>query len=157
VFWRVVQQHYSTNFEEVDHEEVAFSGQVVTSGGGGALGGGSLESSSSSSLEIFQAPPTPLPYDSDPRYLRIGRDGLISRRDKSGMSHSNSDAGGGTALQRRFSAVDLEEQSLGLKNAVSSKAFPRVESSLSMLDDDDVCPTCLDGNNSGAAPFLCLC
>ena len=49
---------YSTNFEEVDHEEVAFSGQVATSGGGGALGMGSLESSSSSNLEIFQAPPT---------------------------------------------------------------------------------------------------
>ncbi|KAG0622025.1 hypothetical protein M758_3G065500 [Ceratodon purpureus] len=158
--WLFNTQHYSTNFDEVDHQENAFPIQVSTSGGAGSLGGSNLDSSSSS-LEVFQAPPTPLPYDSDPRYLRIGRDGLISRRDKSGMSHlgeahplrhSNSDGGGGTALQRRFGnggGVDLEEQSQGLKlvekNALSSKAFPRVESSLSMLDDDDVCPTCLDG------------
>ena len=154
-----IQQHYSTNFDEVDPES-AFPIQVSTSGGAGSIAGSNLDSSSSS-LEVFQAPPTPLPYDSDPRYLRIGRDGLISRRDKSGVSHlgdahplrhSNSDGGGGTALQRRYGnggGVDLEEQSQGLKlgekSAISSKAFPRVESNLSMLDDDDVCPTCLDG------------
>jgi hypothetical protein len=69
------------------------------------------------------------------------------------LRHSNSDAGGGTALQRRFGngggGPDLEDQTQGLKsdkNAPSPKPFPRVESALSMLDDDDVCPTCLDGN-----------
>lgn len=145
-------QHYSTNFDEVEHQETVFSNQVSTSGGGGSLGGSSLDTSIS---EVFQAPPTPLPYDADPRYLRNSRDGLISRRDKSAMSqeslrHSNSE-GGGTALQRRFGNGDHEEQTQGLKSGVvdkdapSSKSFPRVESALSMLDDDDVCPTCLDG------------
>jgi hypothetical protein len=150
-----VWQHYSSNFDEVEHQETVFPNQVSTSGGGpGAVGGSSLDTSIP---EVFQAPPTPLPYGSEPRYLRNARDGL-SRRDKSGMSqeslrHSNSDAGGGTALQRRFGngggGPDLEDQTQGLKsdkNAPSPKPFPRVESALSMLDDDDVCPTCLDGN-----------
>ncbi|XP_024364636.1 E3 ubiquitin-protein ligase At3g02290 isoform X2 [Physcomitrium patens] len=154
--------HYSTNFDELDHQENIFPSQVSSASGAGSVGGSS--SLDTSIPEVFQAPPTPLPYDSDPRYLRsIGRDGLNYRRDKSGMSqmsggegqplrHSNSDGGlGGTALQRRFGnsgGLDLEEQTQGLKlerTSLSSKAFPRVESALSMLDDEDVCPTCLDG------------
>lgn len=148
-------QHYSSNFDEVEHQETVFPSQVSTSGGAGAVGGSSLDTSIP---EVFQAPPTPLPYDSDLRHLRNARDGQISRRDKSGMSQqsmriSNSD-GGGTALQSRFGnngGTDQEEQAQGLKsgvvdkNAPPSKAFSRVESALSMLDDDDVCPTCLDG------------
>ncbi|KAG0554415.1 hypothetical protein M758_12G092900 [Ceratodon purpureus] len=140
---------YSTNFDEVEHEEPGFSNQVSTSTGGGSAVGSSLDTSIP---EVFQAPPTPLPYDADTRYLRNARDGR--RSDKSGMSqeslrHSNSE-GEGTALQRRSGNDDHEEQTQGLKsdavdkNAPSSKTFPRVESALSMLDDDDVCPTCLD-------------
>ena len=154
LLFRVRMQHYSANFDEVEHQETVFPSQVSASSGAGPGGGSSIDTSIP---EVFQAPPTPLPYDSEPRYLRNSRDGPISRRDKSGMSqesqrHSNSD-GGGTALQRRFGnsgGADHEEQSLGLKpGAVEknapSKTFPRVESALSMMDDDDVCPTCLDG------------
>lgn len=151
-------QHY----DEVNNQDTVFPSQVSTAGGGAGSGGGS--NVDTSVPEVFQAPPPPLPYDSDPRYLRNA--GLVSRRDKSGMSHlnagealslrhsnSNSD-GGGTALQRRFSNGAGEEQQTQTrlksdavdKTALSSKAFPRVESALSMLDDDDVCPTCLDGN-----------
>lgn len=156
---------YSTDFGEVDHQDTIFSRQVSTSGGAGTVGGSNLEPTIP---DVFQAPPTPLPYDTDPRYPRINRDGL-SRRDKSGMSHlnpgggptlrpNNSDAGGGTALQRvdyvNSVGVDVEDAEsrglmkpvgLGERNPLSSKPFPRVESALSMLDDDDVCPTCLDG------------
>lgn len=143
--------HYTSNFDEVDHQENIFPIQASTSSvGGGSVGSSSLDTSMP---EVFQAPPLPLPYDSDPRYLRpIGRDGLISRRgDKSGMSHSNSDGGGGTALQRRFGNGSGDHEELVLKSvasektSLSSKAFPRVESNLSILDDDDICPTCLDG------------
>jgi len=80
------------------------------------------------------------------------------------LRHSNSDGGGGTALQRRFGngggGLDQEELNQGLKSAaseksaLSSKAFPRVESNLSMLDDDDVCPTCLDGIGSNPIPSV---
>jgi len=145
------------HYDEVNNQDTVFPNQVSTAGGGGLVGGSNVDTSIP---EVFQAPPPPLPYDSDPRYLRNA--GLISRRDKSGMSHQHagepltlrhSVSDGGTALQRRFSSggggggVDSEEglKSGGMeKTALSSKSFPRVESALSILDDDDVCPTCLD-------------
>lgn len=115
--------------------------------------------------ETFQAPPQPLPYNFDSQYARVVRDGLVSRRDKSGMSHLNvgegeplrhtntshdESAGIGTALQRRTlncGGFDHDDQVFkpGSPEKRSSKAFPRVESTLSILDDEDICATCLDG------------
>lgn len=142
--WDGSAQHYTANFDEVEHEENIFPIQASTSAGAAGSSSSNSNVDTMSMPEVFQAPPPPLPYDADPRYLpRIARDGLISR--KSGTSHSSSD---GTAMQRRFNGSEHEEllKSESTKSVLSSsKAFPRVESNLSMLSDDDVCPTCLDG------------
>lgn len=167
-------QQYSTWFDDIESRESASPIQVVsTSASAGLLGGSNLDTMLP---ETYRAPPRPLPYDTDPRYLRAARDGLVSRRDKSGMSHlhageteplrrsSNALLDGVgealTPLQRRIGnngGAEHEEQGQGYKpdspgkRAPSSKGFPRVESTLSLVDDEDICPTCLDGE---ALPLL---
>lgn len=142
---------FFTQYDEVNDQEAVIANQA-------AAGGGELVSSSNNNNsnvdtsipEVFRAPPAPLPYDSDPRFLRNAG---LSRRDKSSgvsyhetLRHSSTDGGGGTALQRRNptgtgTGVEPEES---LKPEKNAKAFPRIDSVLSILDDDDVCPTCLD-------------
>jgi len=156
---------YTSTFNEVEHDEIISPRQGVSISTTAGLGGGN--NLDPSIPEAFQAPPQPLPYNFDSQYARVVRDGLVSRRDKSGMSHLNvgegeplrhtntshdESAGIGTALQRRTlncGGFDHDDQVFkpGSPEERSSKAFPRVESTLSILDDEDICATCLDGYN----------
>lgn len=167
-----IHLQYSTRFDDVEDRDMSSPMQgVSTSTASGLLGGNNLDTSLP---ETFRAPPRPLPYDTDPRYLRALRDGLISRRDKSGMSHLHTgeteplrrislhgpDGGGGealTPLQRRNGgngggSDHNEELGQGYKpdspgkRLPSSKGFARVESTMSLAEDEDMCPTCLDGH-----------
>ncbi|XP_024541154.1 E3 ubiquitin-protein ligase At3g02290 [Selaginella moellendorffii] len=114
---------------------------------------------SSDSLDTFRAPPRPLPYDVDARYVRLPRDGLVSRRDKIGMSHYSSESGGGgggealallprqssdsaAAAEHAEDSDSIDKQQLQQQH--SSKLLTKSESMLSLIDDEDACPTCLD-------------
>eukprot|EP00249_Psilotum_nudum_P020399 c27683_g2_i1 orf=517-1203(+) len=109
-----------------------------------------------SAPDTYRAPPRPLPYDTDPRYVRLQRDGLISRREKLVLTHlhvgeteplrrTNSDCEGQMGMSQRQTEVDYGEQAS--EKCQSMKSIGRVESLMSLGDDEDICPTCLDGYN----------
>ncbi|PIN17561.1 putative E3 ubiquitin ligase [Handroanthus impetiginosus] len=118
-----------------------------------------MTSLDNSLVDMYRSPPRPLPYDADPRYFRLQRDGLVSRKEK-GSSHSHEEA-----EPLRTSEADEESESLIHKNKWSE--FTREEeskdynskSSLKLStdktttgfahiytssEDEDVCPTCLE-------------
>jgi len=116
--------------------------------------------------EAFRSTPRPLPYDADPRYFRS----LVSRREK-GSSHSHEE------VEPLRSDSDADSESFGVggckwannkstlsdkdsKEEYSSKSSLRILRSRSksimadsenmyiLSEDEDVCPTCLEGNNN---------
>lgn len=131
---------------------------------GSTSSAGLLVASLDMSPDMYRAPPRPLPYDVDPRYVRLQRDGLVSRREKIGMSHlhsgeseplrrTNSDDGEQMITIRRQNGVDFDDETEGYKpdspgKRQSTKSMGRVESIVSLGEDEDVCPTCLDGYNT---------
>lgn len=100
----------------------------------------------------------PATYDTDQRYSRLQRDGLVSRRDKS-MIYFQEDA---QPIRRNMSSSGRESLGFGKKqNVVDSEEDCKLvdsESSDKALatkaaygpytqtstEDEDVCPTCLD-------------
>ncbi|KAK4477541.1 hypothetical protein RD792_016770 [Penstemon davidsonii] len=127
-----------------------------------AQGTPSLSSSASldnSLADMYRSPPRPLPYDADPRYFRLQRDGLVSRREK-GSSHSHEET-----EPLRTSEVDEESEPLSNKNKwneftydegskeYNSKASLKLSTAkgasgfahiYTSNEDEDVCPTCLE-------------
>ncbi|CAA2987309.1 E3 ubiquitin- ligase At3g02290-like [Olea europaea subsp. europaea] len=115
-----------------------------------------LASSLDNSLDdMYFSPPRPLPYDADPRYFGLQRDGLVSRREK-GSSHSHEE----TEPLRRS---EVDEESISLKNTKKwneegskeynskyslklSAAKPKTgfDHVYTSSEDEDVCPTCLE-------------
>ncbi|CAI9285098.1 unnamed protein product [Lactuca saligna] len=123
--------------------------------------------SSSASLDnslsgVYRSPPRPLPYDVDPRYIRLQRDGLVSRREK-GSSRSQEE---GEPLRGSDSDTETDplcaagnkwnnnsstcedgtkglqtKSSLKVSNAKDSTGYAHIFSS---SEDEDVCPTCLE-------------
>ncbi|CAK9202251.1 unnamed protein product [Sphagnum jensenii] len=158
---------YSTWFDDVESRDSSSPNQGVS--GSAAAGVIGNMSSDMSLAETYRAPPRPLPYDTDPRYSRIPRDGLISRGNKSGMSHLHAGEGeplfrssligdgAGEALMplQRWNGPegDHEEQAPNYrpdspgKRLPSVKGFPKVDSVHSIMDDEEFCPTCFDGYN----------
>ncbi|XWS68723.1 hypothetical protein CRYUN_Cryun04dG0116200 [Craigia yunnanensis] len=107
-----------------------------------------------------------VPYDTEQRYSRLQRDGLVSRRDKS-VTHFQVET---QPLRRNVSSSGVETLGIGRKrNGVESEDDSKIahpESSEKILapkvaygpncmqssSEDDVCPTCLDCNLA----YLCL-
>lgn len=119
----------------------------------------STASLDNSLADMYRSPPRPLPYDADPRYFRLQRDGLISRREK-GSSHSNEES------EPLRSDVDADSESLSTgdkwnesscedgskeqrsKSSIklsSTKSTAGVATFYTSCEDEDVCPTCLEG------------
>ncbi|XP_062155645.1 E3 ubiquitin-protein ligase At3g02290-like isoform X2 [Alnus glutinosa] len=111
------------------------------------------------SNDIHLSVSRPVASDSDQRYSRLQRDGLVSRRDKS-MTHFQEDS---QPLRRNMSSSGTESLGFGKKrNGVepeedgklghsesSEKALTaKVAYGLAYMqpssEDEDVCPTCLD-------------
>lgn len=110
--------------------------------------------------DMYRSPPRPLPYDAEPRFFRSQRDGLVSRREKS-SSHSNEET------EPLRSDVDVDSESLNSGDKWNecacedgSKEY-RSKSSLRLSsakyttgvglvyaspEEEDVCPTCLEGS-----------
>ncbi|KAF5735625.1 E3 ubiquitin-protein ligase [Tripterygium wilfordii] len=124
---------------------------------------GNTSMTSSASLDnslsdMYRSPPRPLPYDVDPRYFRLPRDGLVSRREK-GTSHSHAESeplrSGNDVDSESFSAGDKWNDSTceeGSKEQLSrsSLKFSSAKSTVgngyiySSSEEEDVCPTCLE-------------
>lgn len=109
--------------------------------------------------DIYRSPPRPLPYEADPRYFRSQRDGLVSRREK-GSSHLNEES------EPLRSDVDEDQESLNSSDKWNdcagedgskehrSKSSIRLSSAkpttgvglvYASSEEEDVCPTCLEG------------
>ncbi|RXH89701.1 hypothetical protein DVH24_032058 [Malus domestica] len=124
-------------------------------------GAASMNSSASldnSLSDMYRSPPRPLPYDADPRYIRLQRDGLISRREK-GSSHSHEEAEPlrsdtdadseslSTGEKWNGSACEdgsIEHRSKSSMKLSSAKATTGVGNFYTSSEDEDVCPTCLE-------------
>lgn len=133
--------------------------------------------SSSASLDdslsgVYRSPPRPLPYDVDPRYIRLQRDGLVSRREK-GSSRSQEE---GEPLRGSDSDTETdplcaagnkwnnnsstcEDGAKGLQTKSSLKVSNTKESTgyahiFSSSEDEDVCPTCLEGKFSFFTSYI---
>ncbi|KAI8534196.1 hypothetical protein RHMOL_Rhmol10G0070100 [Rhododendron molle] len=124
-------------------------------------GAASLTSTASfdnSLSDMYRSPPRPLPYDADPRYVHLQRDGLVSRREK-GSSHSQEE----TEPLRSDTNVDSVPLNTGDKwnqstceegskeyqtkssfKLSATKATTGFTPIYSSSDDEDVCPTCLE-------------
>lgn len=120
----------------------------------------------SSISDTYQSPPRPLPYD-DPRCSRMRHDGLTYRRDKSSSnfheeseplrgSNNITDMETGTISKCTGSSYEVESKLIRNKSSLKSPStevpnevmciFPLYED-----EDEDVCPTCLEGTAH------CLC
>lgn len=112
--------------------------------------------------DMYRSPPRPLPYDADPRYFRLQRDGLVSRREK-GSSHSHEeteplrrgdidDETDSLSTGNKWDASCEEgskdynsKSSLKLSTAKTTTGFAHIYYSSSSSEDEDACPTCLEG------------
>eukprot|EP00252_Welwitschia_mirabilis_P015275 TRINITY_DN3355_c0_g1_i2.p1 TRINITY_DN3355_c0_g1~~TRINITY_DN3355_c0_g1_i2.p1 ORF type:complete len:224 (-),score=42.34 TRINITY_DN3355_c0_g1_i2:199-870(-) len=143
---RHILSMYSAIFYRVDAH-----GGASASASAGLLG---ISSPDSSPPDTFRPPPRPLPYDVDTRYVCLQRDGL-TRREKTYLYEESesgcreSDACGETLtiLQKRTGIEG--EQTKGYctetsEKHLSAKSLLSVESVVALVEDEDVCPTCLD-------------
>ncbi|XP_028804308.1 E3 ubiquitin-protein ligase At3g02290 [Neltuma alba] len=142
---------YNTVFRRREVHSISSSVQ-------GAASMTSTASLDSSLSGMYRAPPRPLPYDADSRYFLSQRDGLVSRREK-GSSHSNEES------QPLRSDLDVDSDSLSMgdkwnecacengskeylsKSSLrlsSAKYTPGAAAVYAPLEDEDVCPTCLE-------------
>ncbi|MBA0872033.1 hypothetical protein Goshw_005172 [Gossypium schwendimanii] len=117
--------------------------------------------SDNSAIETHVTMSRPVPYDAEQRYSRLQRDGLVSRRDKS-VTHfqeetqplrrniSSSD-GESLGIGRKWNEVELEDDSKIAHLELSERSLaPKVAQGPNYIqpsaEEEDVCPTCLDGN-----------
>ncbi|XP_011627807.1 E3 ubiquitin-protein ligase At3g02290 [Amborella trichopoda] len=120
---------------------------------------GLVTSSLDNSLsDMYHPPPRPLPYDADPRYARLQRDGLVSRREKASshfheetepLRRSSSNQGiESLSTGEKWNGADYEGQSkIGRSESSKKQQLMKVAGVayvLSSSDDEDVCPTCLE-------------
>lgn len=121
----------------------------------------SVASLDNSLPDMYRSPPRPLPYDADPRYFRLQRDGLISRREKgSSYSHEESEplrgdidsdeslSMGGKWNESAREDGTKEHRSKTSVRLSSAKTMTGVGNIYTSPEDEDVCPTCLEGNLS---------
>lgn len=99
---------------------------------------------------VYHSPPRPLPYDADPRYFRFAKGSSHSGEEAEplrGDTEMSSEALGGGAKRSKSDCEDgsKEVYSKGSSTIAKSKTKPGIEFSYAESDDEDICPTCLDG------------
>ena len=110
--------------------------------------------------DMYRSPPRPFPYDADTRYFRLQHDGLVSRREK-GSSHSQEESEPlrveDDADSETLSTGDKwngceqgskEQHSKSSQKLSSAKAKVGIGYIYSSAEEEDFCPTCLEGNLS---------
>lgn len=108
----------------------------------------------------------PLPYESDHRFSRLQR-GLVSRREKS-MTHFQEDS---QALRRSMSSSGMEfldfgkrksgidstdDSKCGLPESLEKVKVPEGVPYEQSSDNEDVCPTCLEGKKLKSFHISCF-
>ncbi|XP_040377673.1 E3 ubiquitin-protein ligase At3g02290-like isoform X1 [Oryza brachyantha] len=112
------------------------------------------DSSLSETYHLVSRPP---PYDTDPRYARVQREGLVSRREKSinltqeeslALRRNGSSSGiEHLAAQKKWSSTEPEgEYKVHRSESTKSLSAKSYNSSFAVVnsEDEDVCPTCLE-------------
>ncbi|KAJ1286908.1 hypothetical protein BS78_03G388600 [Paspalum vaginatum] len=107
--------------------------------------------------ETYQLVSRPPPYDTDPRYARVLREGLVSRREKSinlaqeeslALRRNGSSSGiEHLASQKKRSSTENEgEYKVHRSESTKSLSGKSYSSSYAVVvsEDEDVCPTCLE-------------
>ncbi|OMP03542.1 hypothetical protein CCACVL1_02374 [Corchorus capsularis] len=123
----------------------------------------STSSLDNSLSDMYRSPPRPLPYDADTRYFRLQRDSLVSRREK-GSSHSqeeseplraeddaDSESLGTGDKWNACEECSKDQNSKSSHNLSSAKAPVGIGYIYSSAEEEDVCPTCLEGTNNSLA------
>ncbi|KAB2075058.1 hypothetical protein ERO13_A07G179700v2 [Gossypium hirsutum] len=105
--------------------------------------------------DMYCSTPRPLPWDADTRYFRLQRDGLVSRCEK-GSSHSQEeseplrgeDDAGSESLSKgdKWNACEQgsTEQYCKSSQLSSTKGLDGTGYIYSPIEEEDVCPTCLE-------------
>ncbi|KAG8078942.1 hypothetical protein GUJ93_ZPchr0007g3663 [Zizania palustris] len=113
------------------------------------------DSSLSETYHLVSRPPA---YDTDPRYARVQREGLVSRREKSinltqeeslALRRNGSSSGiEHLASQKKWISTEPEgEYKVHRSESTKSLSSKSHNSSFAVVtsEDEDVCPTCLEG------------
>ncbi|KAG6497455.1 hypothetical protein ZIOFF_045355 [Zingiber officinale] len=148
----IASVEYGATFQRLDNRTIPTQIQTITSSTTSVLGGASDNSLS----EAHHHVPRPPPYETDARYSRPQREGLVSRREKS-MSHIQENL---HILRRNGSSSTFETMaSVKKRNIVESDEeciHTQSESEKNQSakacgtgfvvssEDEDVCPTCLE-------------
>lgn len=98
--------------------------------------------------DTYRLIPRPLPFDaSDSRYSHSQRDGLISRRDKT-MTHLQQENPRIRSGDKKHKNGEFEEESKAhcfeMERDLPAKTYA-AGYLLESLEDEDVCPICLEG------------
>ncbi|XXG41830.1 hypothetical protein AAC387_Pa01g2212 [Persea americana] len=120
--------------------------------------GPSTTLSDNSLFDPYHSVSRPAPYDADPRFSRLQRDGLVSRREKA-LSHfqeesqplrrsSSSSGVENLGSGKKQNIIDFEEDCkagrlVPFEKVLSAKALQGGTRMLSS-EDEDICPTCLE-------------
>lgn len=99
---------------------------------------------------VYHSPPRPLPYDADPRYFRFAKGSSHSGEEAEplrGDTEMSSEVSGGGAKRSKSDCEDgsKEAYSKGSLTMENSKTKLGIEMYYAESDDEDICPTCLDG------------
>ncbi|XP_072999479.1 E3 ubiquitin-protein ligase At3g02290-like [Typha latifolia] len=153
-FFHQLFSGYNATFQRLEGRTTISPAQAVTPSTSSALGANAADSSLSETSHLVPRSP---PYNTDTRYSRSQRDGLVSRREKS-MSLMEGDS-----LATRRNGSSSAAELLGTaKKQNSPESESECKASLSESDknlsakaygagyvittseDEDVCPTCLE-------------
>ncbi|URD94890.1 Zinc finger, C3HC4 type (RING finger) [Musa troglodytarum] len=158
--WATGRSHveYGATFQRLDGHSVPSQIQITTPSSLSTAAGNAPDNSA---CETYHVVPLPQPYDADPRYSRLQREGLVSRREKS-MNHTQEEL---HTLRRNGSSSAVEtlgaikkrniaesEEGFKLTHPESEKYLSAKACDTSFVittpEDEDVCPTCLEVNAS---------
>ncbi|XP_068666001.1 E3 ubiquitin-protein ligase At3g02290-like [Aristolochia californica] len=159
---------YSATFQRLEGRTVTSPVHGVTSLASNELGPTSSDTAISDPYNLSLL--RPVPYDADPRYSRVQRDGLVSRRDKI-LTHvqeetqplcrsSSSSCAEPLVVAKKWTEIDCEEGRKAVHSESlekSTKVSRGVNYIPSSSEDEDVCPTCLDEYTSENPKIVTQC
>ncbi|KAK2634753.1 hypothetical protein Ddye_029545 [Dipteronia dyeriana] len=167
-FFHQLLSGYGAMFYRLEGRSVPSSNQGATSLASSGIATALPENSlNDTQLSVSR----PVPYDSDQRYSRLQRDGLVSRRDKSSIHFQedtqplrrNVSGSGAESLgsAKKLNVVDAEEDCKLVHSESSDKILAtKVAYGAYMqtsAEDEDVCPTCLDDYTSENPKIVTRC
>ncbi|RRT69373.1 hypothetical protein BHE74_00027875 [Ensete ventricosum] len=153
-FFHQLLDGYGATFQRLDGRSVPSQIQIATPSSLLTTAGNAPDNSA---CETYHIVPLPQPYDADPRYFRLQREGLVSRREKS-MSHTQEELhtlrrNGSSSAVETLGAINKQniaesEEGFKLTHPESEKYLSAKACDTSFVittsEDEDVCPTCLE-------------